>query len=1019
MKNHFGRFLLVFLICALSAWAYFHKKPPLGLDLAGGASLTYKASSAEGELTPDRLSRAINVIESRINATGMAETSITSTQQNEIVVELPGRRADQITDVKALIERNGNLEFRMEAESELVNKYRQLDQMAAANGEKFVLPEDLAWVEWKQDSGNPKMLVRTPEAPLKNAMDQVERRLKAASPEYQEALKKQQAADKDNSVPRAEVERLRAATDAIVAKLLAESPEYRDAQAKFDEVVRSDVFRGDQLARTEIQHQVAQIVVFFEFKAERKPYFGAFTEKHVRENMAIILDGRVNSAPVIKSPLPGEGIIEGGVGTGFKEEDAKKLAIVLESGSTGVNLALSREESLGPSLGEVAIERGKWSVIVGLALVVATMIYYYRLPGLVANFALVLNLVILMGVLAFFRAALTLPGIAGIVLTLGMAVDANVLIFERYREERLRGKNLNESVAAGYDRAMSAIIDSNATTILTALVLVFVGTGSVKGFGVSLTIGLLASMFTSVYVTHWIFEWAIEKGIAKDLVLGGVGKPTTFDFMRKRRWFTLPSSVLMIAGALGYLARDNYDKCDLEFVGGQEAIIQLSSAITPKEAEQRVKAVSDTELAANPAVRYDEASVVTLTAEGVDAAAGSTNRFRIRAKAATPKEGEAFVAHLRSAFGDVLIAPAYTDVKVEDLRSGGVKATMSVHTVGDAGDPAAWKPALTAAGFTDVTAERDPSSPSVMKISVTDALTTASVENVRARVAEAARKIQPKVSLSDPIPSQSFLEKSRAEQLYISAVWAVIISLAIEILYIRLRFVDFSHGFAAVVAIVHDVSMTLGAVALADHFGWVYAKVNLVLIAAFLTLIGYSMNDNMVVFDRIREMLGKRRTVTSTMINDAINVTLVRSIRTSVTVFMVVLAQSLFSFGTGSSLEGFAFVMVIGVLTSMYSSIFIAAPLLLFLPYYLKKLAARPAVTTAMVVATFVGTIYLLKATTPAGPQLWVAAAIAFNIPIHFLWYFFPWLTHNDPDSFVRQELEAEADNRPIDKPGI
>jgi SecD/SecF fusion protein len=1008
MKNHFGRFLLVFLIAALSALASWKNPPPLGLDIKGGASLTYKARAGEGgELTPDRVRRAIEVIESRLNSTGVAEITITSTQQNEVVVELPGRRADQITDIKSLIERNGRLEFRIQAEPGEERKWREIDRDSEGQVQP---PAELTWIRWKDDA-QPKILVRTPEVPLKRELDKIERNLKAGSAEYQAALKRQTDADADPSVPRAEVNRLRVEAEALLLKLRADSPEYRSAQAKLDEVVRNEVFTGDQLVRTEIHHQVAQTVVFFEFKPERKPYFGAFTEKHVKEQMAIILDGRVNSAPNIESPLPGEGIIKGG-GSGFKEKEARDLTIVLESGSTGINLTLSREESLGPSLGEVAIERGIWSVVVGLGLVVLTMIYYYRLPGMVANLALVLNLVILMGVLSFFRAALTLPGIAGVVLTLGMAVDANVLIFERYREERSRGKSLTESVAAGYDRAMSAIIDSNATTILTAVVLIILGTGSVKGFGVTLTVGLLASMFTSVYVTRWIFDWAIEKGIAKDLVLGGVGKPTAFDFMRKRRWFTLPSSVLMIVGVLGYLARDDYEKRDLEFVGGQEAIIQLASAITPHDAEQRAKAAAD------KTDKYAEASVVTLAADGVDAPAGSTNRFRVRAKAATPKEGEEFLDHLRSSFGDLLVSPPYTDVKVESQRGGGAKASMSVHTVGDAGDPGAWKVALAAAGFTDATVERDTSSPAVMKISVTDPLPAANAESVKARVGEATQKVKPKVSLSDPMPSQSFLEKSRAEQLYSSAVLAVIVSLAIEILYIRLRFADFSHGFAAVVAIVHDVSMTLGAVALADHFDIVYAKVNLVLIAAFLTLIGYSMNDNMVVFDRIREMLGKRRTVTSGMINDAINITLARSIRTSVTVFAVVLAQAIFSFGTGSSLEGFAFVMVIGVLTSMYSSIFIAAPLLLFLPYYLKKLAERPMVTALMVVATLAGAITMLK-TTESTAALWIGGALAFNIPIHFLWFFFPWLTHEDPDSFVREELEAEQDTRPVEKPGI
>lgn len=964
MKNHFGRFLLVFLIVGLSAWAYFKKQPPLGLDLAGGSSLTYQARAADGDLTQDRLKRAIAVIEDRLNATGVAEISITPTQQNEIVVELPGRTAEQIHDIKALIERNGNLEFRIEAEPTEQRKWREL---AEQSGGLVKPPPEYQWVPNKEGGGD--TLVKTPERPLKIELDKL--------------LKKGAAED---------------------------SPEVKAARAKYEEAVRNEVFTGDQLVKTDIHRQTMQIVVFFEFRDDRKPYFGAFTEKHVGEQMAIILDGKINSAPNIKSKLPGEGIIEGGGAAGFKESEARSLAIVLESGSTGINLNLSREESLGPSLGEVAIERGLWSVIVGLALVVATMFFYYRLPGMVANFALLLNLVILMGVLAFFRAALTLPGIAGIVLTLGMAVDANVLIFERYREERHRGKSVTEAVTAGYDRAMSAIIDSNATTILTAIVLIVMGSGSVKGFGVSLTIGLLASMFTSVYVTHWIFDWAIDRGIVKDLVLGPDKKTPNFDFMRKRRWFTFPSSILMILGAVVYLARDDYEKRDLEFVGGQEAVIQLARAITPAEADRRVKS--------DP--RYAEASIVTLAAEGIEGGAkgGETNRFRLRAKAATSEQGEAFVAHLNETFKDLLVPPPFADVVVEPPKGGSAKATLTVHTVGAAGDPAHWKTALAAAGFLAPEAQADPASASSMKLTVGDPAANASAETVKARVGQAVKEIQPRVTLSDPMPAKSFLEKSRAEDLYLSAVWAVIVSLAIEIVYIRIRFADYSHGFAAVVAIIHDVAITLGAVAVADHFGLVYAKVNLVLIAAFLTLIGYSMNDNMVVFDRIRETLGKRRVVTSSLVNDAVNLTLVRSIRTSVTVFAVVLAQAIFAFGTGSPLEGFAFVMVVGVLTSMYSSIFIAAPLLLFLPVYLKKFTERPWVTVGMVLGTLLGAILTLKAAEP-GAQLWIGAVLAFNIPIHFLCYFFPWLMHEDPDSFVQAEIDRENDDRPLVKPGI
>jgi SecD/SecF fusion protein len=1005
MKNHFGRLLLVLLIVGLSAIAYIRKPPPLGLDLAGGSSLTYKATATDFELTPEKLGTAIKVIEGRLNATGVAEISLTPTQANEIVVELPGRTPEQIEDIKALILRNGKLEFRIQAEATEERKQRELYE---ASGGKVPPPAEYRWVP-QGKPGQPDMLVRTPEQPLKKELDKIRRRLEAASPEYQAALTKLNDDAARADVTPEELQKAKDALDAVAKQLEDGSPEAKSARQKYEDAVRSEVFTGDQLEKTAIQQQSLKTVVFFSFKDDYKPWFGQFTEKHVGENMAIILDGKVDSAPRINSKLPGEGIIEGGGATGFSQKEAQALSIVLESGSTGIQLTPSREESLGPSLGEVAIHHGLLSVVVGFVLVVTLMVFYYRLPGMVANFALLLNLVILMGVMAFFRAALTLPGIAGIVLTLGMAVDANILIFERFREERHRGKSVPDALAAGYDRAFSAIIDTHATTILTAVVLIVVGTGSVKGFGVSLTVGLIASFFTAFFVTRWIFEWAIEKGIAKNLTLGRDKKTPTIDFMGHRKWFTGPSFVLMIVGAIGYLARDDYAKRDLEFVGGQEAILELKTPITPDDADKRVKS--------DPT--YADASVVSIKpADTSKLPPGTTTEFRVRAKAADQKEGDRFIAHLASAFKDVLVAQPYSDVKVEPLKSGGVKATLAVHVVGEAGDLAAVKTLLEASGLTNVEVAKD-EDPSTLRVTATDAATTGSLATVKTHIGEALGKATPKrIALSDPFPSKSFLEKSRAEELYRSAALAILISLFIQVLYVRLRYANFNYGVAAVIAVAHDVPIALGAVTLCDSMGWVYAKVNLVLIAAFLTLIGYSMNDTIVVFDRIREDLGRSKVVKSSLVNEAINQTIVRSIRTSMTVLVVVLVQLLFSHGTGSVLEGFAFVMVVGVVSGTYSSIFMAAPLLLFLPHYSKKLFRNPSLLVAMIVASLVG-VWLMRDQSGASPRLWIGALLAFNIPIHFLVHVFPWLGHKDPDSFIQDQIEREEDERPLDKPGI
>jgi len=1008
MKNHFGRFLLVFVIVALCALAYVNKQPPLGLDLAGGSSLTYQVKLAEGgDLDTARVKRVIDVLDKRLNAIGVSEITMTPSQNGEIIIELPGRTAEQIKDIKSLVERNGSLEFRIQAEASEERKWREARD---ASGVKE--PPEYMWVPMK--NGGPDMLVKTPEHPI-------ELEMKKATNHRETELRKAKSAE---LVAKGVVENSPEFDAAIHAwktskehdDAMAEfknTPEYKKLEKDFDEKKNDELFTGDQLVKTEVQHQPGQIVVFFSFKDARKPYFAQFTEKHTNEQMAIILDGKVDSAPIIHGRLPGEGVIEGGRGgTGFSETDAKALQIVLESGSTGVSLTLSREESLGPSLGEVAIRHGLYSVVIGFLLVVLLMVFYYRMPGMVANFALLLNLVILMGVMAFFRAALTLPGIAGIVLTLGMAVDANILIFERYREERHRGKPVPEALAAGYDRAFSAIIDTHATTILTAVVLIAVGTGSVKGFGVSLMVGLIASFFTAFFVTRWIFEWAIEKGIAKNLSLGPDKKTPTIDYMGNRKWFTGPSFVLMIVGAVVYLARDDYAKRDLEFVGGQEAIVQLQKPISAEDAEHKVKLDK----------KYDDASIVTLANKGSTKEAGKTDSLRVRVKAADQKEGETFLAYLRDvAFKDLLVSEPFTGESVEKGKNGGVRATLTLHVVGDTGDPAKLKSALEGAGLAEVDVQKDPAASDSLIIKATDSAPAASLATVKTRIGEAAKKIEPKLSLSDPFPSKSFLEKSRAQDLYRSAVWAILVSLAIQVVYIRLRYANYNYGVAAVVALAHDVPIALGAVTICDMTGLVYAKVNLVLIAAFLTLIGYSSNDTIVVFDRIRENLGRSRVVLSTIINDAVNQVIVRSIRTSMTVWIVVLVQFLFSRGTGSVLEGFAFVMVVGVISGTYSSIFIAAPLLLFLPVYGKRLAARPNVAMGMVIATVAGTLLLLtvkRGETPAWREA-LYALLAFNLALHFLWHLFPWLAHPNPDSLVQDQIDDENDQRPLTKPGI
>lgn len=965
------RFVVVALVVGLAAWGYLAKGLNFGLDLAGGASLAYRAHPPEGQtqLEDEAVKRLIQVLDSRLNAVGVADIGITATQADEIIVELPGRTSDQLDAIKQLIERNGELQFRIRAPIEIETEERR---KRGSSGKYYKTGDGYAWVPTTQKAqleqgAPPEILVLTPEKPLEKELERLERQ--GAPPE-----------------------------------------QIREKELELAEVRLTEVFTGEQLAKTAVQNQVAELVVYFEFKPETKPYFAGFTERNIKQPMAIILDGEAASWPTINSTLPGEGIISGG-GSGFTRPEAEDLTVVLESGSTGARLELEREENIGPSLGEAAIETGQVSILAGFVGVLLLMLWFYRVPGMVANLALLLNVVIMMGVMAFFEASLTLPGIAGIVLTLGMAVDANILIFERLREERLRGKSLQESLSAGYDRAFVAIVDANVTTVLTALVLIGIGTGAVKGFGVTLTVGILASMFTAIYVTRTVFEWLIGAGIMKGFKFDRDRQTPKLDYVKARRFFTGPTIALMVIGFAFFIQRDERDSKDLEFIGGQEVFIQLKEELEPARAEDMVRADD----------RYADASVISLSPGGVelDERDDTTNRFRIRVKAEDQEEGDAFIAYLEEKFDGLLFDAGLTDVTIGEADSAGAprNASLMLHVLAAQDSPDAIQSALTAVpALSEVQVQ--PGDDPTRDFGVQFTTTLSDPAGLQDTVVRGLAAAEPPIRLSDPMPSISFLNASRAEELWRSAMQAVLLALMFQIVYIRLRFADYKHGFAAVCALIHDVSIALGMVALFDASGLVQAKISLVLVAAFLTLIGYSMNDTIVVFDRIRENLGRRKVVLSDIVNQSVNQTLTRSIRTSITTFIVVLFQFVLNYQSGSVLEGFAFVMMVGVVMGTYSSIFIASPLLLFLPHFWRHFSARPKLAAAEVAFSIVG-IFVALGAEGHGVQMWIGAAFALVPVVHFLSQFIPWLTHENPDELLQPEIDAQDEARPVEKPAI
>lgn len=562
--------------------------------------------------------------------------------------------------------------------------------------------------------------------------------------------------------------------------------------------------------------------------------FGDITRENVGRQLAIILDGELYSAPVIRSAIEtGNGEISGS----FDIREAYELANVLEN-PLKAPLRIIESRDVDPSLGADSIRSGFKAALIGTVLVCVFMLVYYLLAGVVANAALMLNLIVLFGVMCSIGTTLTMPGIAGIVLTIGMAVDANVLIFERIREEAAAGKSVRGALASGYDKAFSTIFDSNLTTLFASVILIFMGTGPVKGFGVVLTIGVSVSMFTALVVTRIIFDVLVERGWIKSFRMFQLVGKTRFDFMRWAKPAFVASWLLILIGnGYGVFVRGQ-DVLGVEFTGG--------ASITMSFDQQHKAPVDKLREAASKASGSD-----VLVGYQRDMTAG-TDTLRVTARQPVAKDG------------------------AEDVDVG-------------------------------------------------------------AQIVEALKSAFPesnfKVLGADKVGPTVGREIQRV------AVVASLLAMFGMLVYVAFRY-EFSFAIGAVVAIIHDLLMTTGWYFLAGH------QMNATTVAALLTIIGFSINDTIVIFDRVREdlKLGIRGTFRDIM-NQALNQCLSRTIITSGTVFLATV--SLYIFG-GGVINDFAFAFLIGVLTGTYSSIYIACAIVLWWhkgqrPAIGQQLAEQPA----------------------------------------------------------------------------
>ena len=586
---------------------------------------------------------------------------------------------------------------------------------------------------------------------------------------------------------------------------------YQSAEGRELLLQEEPLLRGKYVtnAAVNFESQFNEPVVAIEFNAEGAKIFSDITGRYVGRRVAIVLDDKVQSAPVINERIPsGKAQITGR----FNHSQAQDLAIALRAGALPAPIIIEEERSVGASLGKDSVEQGIRASYIGLAMVVAFMGVYYLFAGIVANLALCLNILITLAALGYFHATLTLPGIAGIVLTIGMAVDANVLIFERIREEAALKKPISSSIVAGYKKAFITILDSNLTTLIVAAILYYIGTGPVRGFALTLAIGLLASMFTGVFVTRAIFDMLLAKGSLKSLkMFHFLAKTPKINYLKPRKICYAFSAIVILIGIGSFVMRGE-TMYGVDFLGGSMQEYGFKKPIQIEDIRHSLSQIG-----------FGESTIQKV---------GNTNQVIIRTEINSEK---AISEKLEKDFADN---------PFEILR----------------------------------------------------------LENV------------------GPVVGKDLVQK---------AIWAFVLSLLAIWGYVVYRF-NFQFAAGAVLALLHDGLIALGAVALTGR------ELSVTVLAAVLTILGFSINDTIVIFDRIREnkQLGKTKSFEET-INLSVNETMSRTILTTFTVFMVV--SSLYFYG-GQVINDFAFTMLVGLISGTYSTVYIAAPVLVDWPGAKKKI---------------------------------------------------------------------------------
>lgn len=913
----------------------------LGIDLAGGTNMVFQVKQDEGkELTNEIMDKMVGAIGKRINPSGTSEITVRQVGADRIEVIVPGKDAQTVADIKRRITKLGSLEFYITVDERYDDATMIRDARALPVGQSE--------------------LIRT----LENDVKEVYAKW---LPAYElGADREPKLLEMSNTIKR---------TREKTREVNGQTERYTTEEYLVS-VGREEMrVSGKYLKRagSGIDSETGRQMVTFAFNAQGANRFSRLTAanqpKPGRDNrhLAIVLDGMLYSAPAINAVISDRGQITGD----FSAKEIKELTDVLNAGALEVPIdpkPLS-EATIDPTLGEDVRQKGVQAIFVAGGVVVIFMMVYYGFAGLVAIACLLLNLILVLTVMIGIKATFTLPGLAGLVLTIGMAVDANVLIFERMREETNRGSSLRMAIQNGFGKAFTTIVDANVTTLITAVILYMIGTDQVKGFAVSLFIGIVMSMFTALYVGRVIFDVAEKRGWIKKLSMFSLVGETNWDFLSKRKLCTVISLVLIGTGMAAFISRgeQNYD---IDFTGGTMVTFQLTE---PAETD----AVEDV---LQGAFEGQNITVERLTLAGEDGAEGGKH-FRLRTTesdtAENAEEENSAEQRVRLKVNDAFssndsmkllkVSMTHGDfseyVIEEDDDSG--KALLNARFNGGQSTEFTFSEEVAigtikdmlAAAITEIQAGDQPKygdqpesffeiegtdgsgtqtfGQDVQKFKTVTALATPDLE--KADFEAAVASMEAKLASEPLFDEVNTFASAVASEMKTAAVMAIVISLLAIVAYVWFRFQRITFGFAAVVALVHDVLIVLGLMALASRFSGSSIgdilllndfRINLPMVAAFLTIVGYSLNDTIVVFDRIREVRGKDPNLTTEIVNKSLNQTLSRTLLTSLTTFIVVII--LYSTG-GEGIHGFAFCLTLGVIVGTYSSIYVASPVLVWL----------------------------------------------------------------------------------------